>query len=796
MSDKPDNRMPPILGAVRPGSRAAEGQARPHPPPRHAASRHGTVHHDAPRRGRAPHGQRPDRRRSGLVSFVLYTVMAAVVLAVAAVGVLLLNPPADLVRDQLVAQVRQKTGRELTIEGKTRLSLVPSLGVTLEGVRLSAPPTMPGSPLITSESLELQVSLLPLLLREVRVDRLVLNRPVIDLRVDGSGRRSWDFAAATDLRRDGHVRVAQAGTRGHDGQQLPKELLDFAKNAKGPPKNGGPLSGLNDVSLGDVQIVAGTVRYADQRNGLSYTLSGFDCQISLKDLAGPLNVVGQFQQSGERIALDLTVDQFQNAIENRPTRISVRVGSRPLVATYEGNFAGGAAPQADGKISIRTPSLDALSRLASLPVSGLEPLGAVALNGRIKLAGTKMTLGDVSAALGEAAADGQLTVDIGGGRPSITGNLKFATLDVDRIAAVEPVIGAMARGVPAAVPAPVPSHAGRFAPPPGSGLGSAKSIEDLINRDSGGGEAKPGPQVKGFTKRKFEGWNSEPLNLAGLRLADFGGRLDFGKLVVGGHAVEQIQSTVKLKDGVLRIDLAQARLYNGNTKGVVSVDAREPVTTMGINLSGDGFAMLPLLGSFANIDLLDGSGRMLLAVSSKGGSERELIGALAGKAELHIGKGALVGWDVNQLLDGLTRGRVPTLDRDVNARTSFNALSGTFQITNGVARTQDLRLDSSTGNAAGSGVVNLVDRNMNLLVKPQIAKGGIEVPIRIAGAFDDLKVVPEISDVLRQPKVQDAIRRLQSGDVDGALKGVLGDDAKAQEKIGKAKELLRNLWKR
>lgn len=797
MADKPDNRPPPILGAVRPGNRASGGQGRQPGPPPNLSQGPGAYRPPQPPRGAGPRMEPPRQRRSGVASFLIYSVVAIVILVVAAGAILLVNPPADVVRDQLVAQVRKKTGRELSIDGRARLTLFPSLGVALDGVRLSAPPTMPGAPLLTAESLELQVSLLPLLLREVRVDRLVLNRPVIDLRVDGSGRRSWDFAAASDLRSDGLVRLAQAGGRGHDGQPLPKELVDFAKNAKGAPKGGGPLAGLNDISLGDLQIAGGTVRYADQRSGVGYELQALDCRITLKDLGGPLSIVGQFLQDGERVALDLTVEQFQNVIENRPTKIALRVGSRPLTATYEGSLAAGAGAQAEGKVSVRSSSLDALSRLAKLPIAGLDPLGAVALQGQVKLAGTKLALTDASVALGEAAVDGQLAVDFGTGRPSVSGNLKFATLDLDRIAAVKPQIGPWPAATPASGMAEtMPSRAGRFALPPGSRLGPATSIEDLIDRDKEGGAQQPGPRVKGFTKRKFEGWSSEPLNLAGLRLVDFAGRLEFGKLVAGGHTVEQIQSTVKLKDGMLRVDLGRARLYNGTAKGVVSIDAREPVTTVGVNLGGDSFAILPLLGSIAGVDLLDGSGRALIAVSAKGGSERELIGALAGKAEIHVGNGALVGWDINQLLGGLSKGRIPTLDRDSNARTAFNTLAGTFQITNGVARTQDLRLDSPTGIATGSGVINIVDRNMNLVVKPQIAKGGIEVPVRIAGSFDDLKVVPEVGDVLRQPKVQDAIRRLQSGDVDGALKGVLGDDPKAQEKIGKAKDLLRQLWKR
>jgi AsmA protein len=160
--------------------------------------------------------------------------------------------------------------------------------------------------------------------------------------------------------------------------------------------------------------------------------------------------------------------------------------------------------------------------------------------------------------------------------------------------------------------------------------------------------------------------------------------------------------------------------------------------------------------------------------------------------------GALIGWDVNAMiggLGGLARGEVPSTRRQADARTPFRQLSGTFQIANGVARTRDMALDSPTLVASGAGTVNIVDRNLDLTFKPKIPGSGLEVPVRVAGSWEDPSVIPDVAAALNSPQAKEAIRQLKDGDVDGALKSVLGSGAKGEKQLDKAKELLRGIFR-
>lgn len=732
----------------------------------------------------------------------LYALLSLVAIVMLGVTYLLVSPPTGLVRDRLVAEIKARTGRELTISGKASMSFLPTFGVTLKDVTLSAPPGMAGPPLIRTESLEVRMALLPLITRDIEIDRLVLHRPVIELRVDANGRRSWDFADTTGLRAPERPQYAQANPRGPDGRPIPRELQDFLKNSQDKKTPRGKLSGVNGLSLSDVRITDGTLRYVDARRAVPIELNGVDGRLALKDLAGPLTLAASFALGVGRVSIDARLQSFKDLLDEVPSKIDVKLTAPGLNAGYDGQISGAGAPAFDGRVHFKTPSLDGLARLVQLPVAGLDAIGAIAVEGQLKTSPTTYALSQASLTVGETSAAGQIALDLSGPRPLIKPNLRFAALDLNQLAGAEPRLGAPPTAAPDVPPG------GRFAAPV-AGEAAPRSIEDLIDKPEDAAPAKPKPSgkvpaVRGFTRRSTEGWSSEAINPALLRVVDVDGRLDFGSIAWASMRLGATQSTVHLRAGVLKVDVPTLDLYGGKARALINVDAREPELTVGANISGDGLSTQPFLKDLANMDLLDGRGRLVVTVSAKGGSERELIGTLSGRAELKMTDGALLGWDAGQLVGNLAQGRIPKLDKVAGARTPFTELSGSFKIEHGVARNQDLKVDSPAVRASGSGVINIVDRNINMMVRPQAkATGGlaaVEVPVRIAGPFDKVSVVPDVGGALKSQPAQDALRQvgrqLKDGDVDGAARSLLGDDPKAQEKIDKAKQRLQRFLNR
>jgi uncharacterized protein involved in outer membrane biogenesis len=122
-------------------------------------------------------------------------IIAGVVigLPVVGVGVFLATLDANTYKPQIIEAARNATGRELRLSGPIRIkpSLTPTLAV--EDVGFANAPGGARPEMATLKRLEIEVALLPLLSRELRISRLVLVEPDILLERNSEGRGNWEF---------------------------------------------------------------------------------------------------------------------------------------------------------------------------------------------------------------------------------------------------------------------------------------------------------------------------------------------------------------------------------------------------------------------------------------------------------------------------------------------------------------------------------------------------------------------------------------------------------------------------
>ncbi|MFV0298059.1 MAG: AsmA family protein [Hyphomicrobiaceae bacterium] len=714
---------------------------------------------------------------------MLYSFGVVFLLAVAAVGLLLTFPPTGLVENRIIAAVEQQTGRKLEI-GSAGLSLFSGLGVTLSNVSLSAPRGMTSAPLITARNLDVEIAILPFIMREIKVERLVLKQPVLNLVVDERGQRNWDFAGAQQPQ--GRVRYAQLGN-GKDakGGNLPPVLKDFVENGSQPQAAAvkDPAIGLSGLILADVRVVDGHVIYADKRSGVSRDVKGINARLSLPHLGGRLKTSGDFLLEGERVAMEGQLDAMSELLANQPAKVSLRLDGQRVGGQYTGNVTLGKEPSLDGHMVVQAPDVAKLADMLQLPVSGLDGLGRLKIGGTIRGSQAALMLSSAELRLGQAQAHGMIEARLSGKRPDVRFDLTVAGLNIDTLQSA-------ARDIQA-------DHAaGRFAAPGSADgkVGGASSITDLLRQSAMPPGQKPaGPQVRGFRQTAGNAWDIEPLDTAILTRADVNGRLVIADGSWRGIQARNVQVSTTLKDAHLRATLSEGEIAGGKVRVLASVDGRGKELVCGLNVSSDGVELAPLLRA-AGVDVLEGRGRAVVTLSAKGASERDLVSTLGGHADIHARDGALVGWNADAMLAGLRRGEMPSTQRISDAKTPFKSFSGTFSIAQGVARTKDLQLASQTLDAKGTGVINIVDRNLDMKFVPHLSGGGLEIPVRVAGPWDKPSLMPDVAGALNSDTGRDAVHHLRDGNVDGALLSVLGDGPKADRKRRAAKDFLNDLF--
>lgn len=734
------------------------------------------------------------RRRSSFLGIIAFVLIGFAVLAGLGVAFALIAPPTDLIRQEAIAAVKRQTGRDLVIRGPARITLYPTIGVSLADVTLSPPPGMSAPPTATMKRLDVALELMPLLSRHVEVKRLVLTRPTFDLRIDRDGRASWDMAAGTTpqpMVRFAEARTAPPGATVVSDARTPAQgflLAGAAQRAGGEGPSGAALASLKGLKLDDVRIVDGTVDYTDERSGAQHRFTSIDTVLAAPSVTSAVSAKGDLDWQGESVAFDGSVSTVASLLQEKRAKVTIEVKSRTLDAKFAGalEIASGAA--LDGNVAFKSPSARALAAWLGSTLPAGEGFGPLAVEGRLKTSPGLVTFDNAEVSLDSMQARGNIAAATGGTRPHVKADLKITELDLNAY------IGT--RGTGGAIPAK-PAHrdapdASPRAQEPARATRPPASIEDLLQQP-------PGPRVKGYTARS--GWSDEPFDVGLLDLVDADAKLSVGRLLFRDLKIGQSDVTLALKGRVAKATFERVQLYDGSGRGIVTIDASNATPALGANLVVDGVAAAGLLKDAASVEWLSGDGRVTAALTGSGATQRQLVQSLNGRVETLFSNGAINGFNIAKVVRGLGQGRLTGLSSTPSEKTDFSELSATFDVADGVAKNDDLKLLSPLLRVGGSGQIQLTERQLDYTVRPKIVSdtsgqggaldlSGLEVPVRITGPWSDPKFTPDLSkvDVGQATKAIEQIgKSLKGKDANEIVDNLFGKDSKEGEK---AKKLL------
>ena len=92
--------------------------------------------------------------------------------------------------------------------------------------------------------------------------------------------------------------------------------------------------------------------------------------LSLVDLAGPLQSKGSFAWKGEKVAFDGKLSPARALLGEQRGRIALALNSRLVEASYDGALSLSPAPALEGKATLKAPSVGALTRWLGRHVAG------------------------------------------------------------------------------------------------------------------------------------------------------------------------------------------------------------------------------------------------------------------------------------------------------------------------------------------------------------------------------------------------------------------------------------------
>jgi AsmA protein len=333
---------------------------------------------------------------------LLIGLAALVVLIVAALFVGPMFVPKDWLRKQITAQVKDATGRDLTIAGDLELQLLPEAIIKLGDVKFSNMADGSRPDMATLQELSVHVALLPLISKEIEVKEFVLVKPNILLEVDKNGKANWAISPGGDASASGSPSTSDDG----DG------------------------AGLESLKLGDVRVVDGRVEYKDAKGGTSEVIENLNVSISLPDLDSPLAIDGSLSWHQEALTLKLGVAKPRALMEAAASPLSLTLNGKPVNVAFNGSLDTGALG-AGGKLALDVPSIKNLAAWAASPldVEG-DVLGPLKIDGQLAVSPSTISFTDMTLVLDAVRGTGSLSAKPGT-IPSITGKLALEALDLN-----------------------------------------------------------------------------------------------------------------------------------------------------------------------------------------------------------------------------------------------------------------------------------------------------------------------------------------------------------------------------
>lgn len=239
-----------------------------------------------------------------------------------------------LIPTQRIAQIAAQqfeaaTGRSLIIAGDISPSFYPVIGASAEQVSISNADWAGDAPLLRADRMEVGLDLAALIRGDIRIERVILQAPMLDLRRNAQGQGNWEF----DL--PGAAPASPAPDTETDDRRA------------------------RQFSLALAQIENGQMRFRDDAAQTDLTLDALAAELRLPALEGPATLSGTARMNGQPLALSAQVANAQAFLSGAVTAL-----------TLEGQLAG-AEFAFDGRAGLENLTAEGRAR-ADIPA--LRPL--------------------------------------------------------------------------------------------------------------------------------------------------------------------------------------------------------------------------------------------------------------------------------------------------------------------------------------------------------------------------------------------------------------------------------------
>ncbi len=653
-----------------------------------------------------------------VVKWIVLSIIVLLALAIAGLGIVVATLDPNDYKDEISAQVKKATGRDLSLQGDISWSLFPWLGLNLGKTSLSNAEGFGDEPFASLEEVDVHVALLPLLKKQVEAQKIVLRGLSLNLEKDKNGKDNWsDLAGSSEPEKDEQPEATTEGP-----------AIEFR--------------------IGGIEVLDARLVFDDRQAGSKTEISPFNLKtgaivegspvpvemnVRLKqnDMTVMLELVGKLTADLE--AGDFSVDD----LVMKPTvsgasipggslasvvsmNVHANTGTQDLSIRDLGIDVSGVALQ--GKVDVKT-FIDNPRYTAVLSSNTFSPRALM------ESLGMEAPPTSDAGVLSEAA----FSVEVKGDLKQVAVKPLKATLDDSHLEGSVQVVD-------------LASQALRF-----------ELVLDQIDLD------RYLPPVTGEAVKSEENpaaaSDAIVLPVDMLKSLNIQGTARVEKLVANKLTFTKASLTVKAKDGLLQVAPLVAHAYEGRADITASLDVRGATPRYKAQVDLKGVRSEQILEILAGDRYVSGNTNFAASVNTAGDSVSALKGALNGDFKAKFTEGTIRGSKLaGKIIEATNflrklQGK-PMLTNSAADETRFSVLSASGTISKGVISNRDLRMIAPVLQVQGEGTVDLpaekLSYMLNIGLPPKEGKKRQFAPLKISGPFSDIKFKLALDDVAKK----------------------------------------------
>ncbi|SHL64436.1 AsmA protein [Roseovarius marisflavi] len=335
-----------------------------------------------------------------------------VVVVVIIVGSLFLLP-GDRIARIAADQISSATGRKVTMQGDTRISFYPVLGVSTGVVEVANADWTKAGPMLRADSLKIGVEPNALFGGDIRITGLEMVNPEIQLERAANGSVNWEL---------GVEGVAPSGQSGEGGAPAQSKRLA--------------------LTLDRALITGASLKYTDHGTGEVQDFRNMDFELRWPSYDGTATFEATLRPAGESVHITGHLDQVGQFLDGAVTGVVASLTSPGGSLGFAGRA--GLQPQLEGRLDIDIASTSGfMTGLGLGAVDVPKGLGR-SIKGSSQITLTqdmRLSLRDLALALGGNQLAGAADIMLGEKVPRINAQLNAGALDLSSLAGADSNVG-------------------------------------------------------------------------------------------------------------------------------------------------------------------------------------------------------------------------------------------------------------------------------------------------------------------------------------------------------------------